>query len=154
MTENIQKLIDEISLLINNNDLELAKTKINKIISSNPSNDIFYNILGVINLKLKIYPDAIENFKKAIKNNDKFISAIINLGIAYQEINKIKKQDIPFVAASDAFFPFTDNIKLLIKKRCKAIVQPNGSINDKKIIEFANKNKFPLYFSKYRFFKH
>ena len=69
-------------------------------------------------------------------------------------INKIKKQDIPFVAASDAFFPFTDNIKLLIKKRCKAIVQPSGSINDKKIIEFANKNKFPLYFSKFRFFKH
>ena len=89
MTENIKKLIDEISLLINNNDLELAKTKTSKIISSNPSTDIFYNILGIINLKLKIYPDAIENFKKAIKNNDKFISAIINLGIAYQEVNKI-----------------------------------------------------------------
>ncbi len=68
-------------------------------------------------------------------------------------INKIKK-NISFVAASDAFFPFTDSIKMLIKKRCKAIIQPSGSINDKKIIEFANKNKFPLYFSKYRFFKH
>ena len=89
MIENVKKLIDEISLLINNNDLELAKTKTNKIISSNPSTDIFYNVLGIINLKLKIYPDAIENFKKAIKNNDKFISAIINLGIAYQEVNKI-----------------------------------------------------------------
>ena len=67
-------------------------------------------------------------------------------------LNKIKHKS--FVAASDAFFPFTDNIKLLIKKNCTAIIQPNGSINDNKIIDFANKNKLSLFFSKYRFFKH
>ena len=59
-----------------------------------------------------------------------------------------------FVGASDAFFPFVDGVKLLINNNCKAIIQPKGSINDSKIIDFANKNKLPLYFSNYRLFKH
>jgi len=59
-----------------------------------------------------------------------------------------------FVCASDAFFPFTDNLKTLHKQNCLAIVQPYGSINDKKIINYANKNKISLYFSKQRVFKH
>ena len=68
--------------------------------------------------------------------------------------SKTNAKNILFVAASDAFFPFIDNIKLLIKNNCKGIVQPKGSINDKKIIEFANKNNLPLYFTNYRLFKH
>jgi len=68
-------------------------------------------------------------------------------------LSKIKSEK-NFVAASDAFFPFIDCMQMLIKKKCSAIIQPNGSINDKKIIEFANIKKLPLYFTKYRFFKH
>ena len=65
-----------------------------------------------------------------------------------------KNKNIGYVAASDAFFPFIDSIKLLIKNNCKAVIQPAGSINDLKIIKFANEKKIPLYFSKYRFFRH
>ena len=65
-----------------------------------------------------------------------------------------KEKQAGFVAASDAFFPFTDNIKLLLKNNCQAIVEPSGSINDGRIIEYVNKKKIPLYFSKNRFFKH
>ena len=68
-------------------------------------------------------------------------------------VNKSKKNK-NFVAASDAFFPFTDCIKILVQKKCKAVIQPCGSINDKKIIEYANNKKLPLYFSDYRLFKH
>ena len=59
-----------------------------------------------------------------------------------------------FVCASDAFFPFTDSIKLLRKNNCIAIVQPNGSKNDLKIIDYANKNNIALFFCKNRVFKH
>ena len=59
-----------------------------------------------------------------------------------------------FVCASDAFFPFTDNIKKLVKLNCKAIIQPGGSKNDNKIIEYAIKNKVSLYFINNRVFKH
>ena len=59
-----------------------------------------------------------------------------------------------FVCASDAFFPFTDNIKLLLKLKCAGIIQPSGSKNDHKIIEYTIKNKASLYFVKNRVFKH
>ena len=59
-----------------------------------------------------------------------------------------------FVCASDAFFPFTDNIQKLLKLKCIGIVQPSGSINDDKIINYAKKNNAPLYFIKNRVFKH
>ena len=59
-----------------------------------------------------------------------------------------------FVCASDAFFPFTDNIKKLLKLDCKAIIQPGGSKNDNKIIEYAIKKNASLYFIKNRVFKH
>ena len=59
-----------------------------------------------------------------------------------------------FVCASDGFFPFTDSINLLNKNGCKIIAQPSGSINDKNIIDFANKQKVSLYFVKNRLFKH
>ena len=58
------------------------------------------------------------------------------------------------VCASDAFFPFVDSLKLLKKNGCKCIVAPSGSINDKEIIEYANKNKLKLIFSSKRVFKH
>ncbi len=59
-----------------------------------------------------------------------------------------------FVCASDGFFPFTDSINLLKKNGCNIVAQPNGSINDKDIINFAIKNNISLYFIKNRLFKH
>lgn len=70
--------------------------------------------------------------------------------LKYKDFFKNKK----FVCASDAFFPFTDNIQLLIKNKCKAIIQPSGSKNDNKIISYATKNKISLYFVNNRVFKH
>ena len=58
------------------------------------------------------------------------------------------------VCASDAFFPFVDSLKLLMKNNCNCIVEPNGSINDHKIVDFVNKNKLKLIFSNVRVFKH
>ena len=57
------------------------------------------------------------------------------------------------VCASDAFFPFTDSLELL-KNNCSCIVSPSGSINDQKIIDFANKHNIKLVFSSVRVFKH
>ena len=71
-------------------------------------------------------------------------SRIDSTKIALSKIPK-KFTKVGFVAASDAFFPFTDNIKLLIKNNCKSIIQAKGSINDSKIINYANKYNFPLY---------
>jgi len=68
----------------------------------------------------------------------------------YKENFKLKN----YVCASDAFFPFTDSIRILFKNYCSCIVQPSGSIKDNDIINFTNNNKKKLLFSKKRVFKH
>jgi len=58
------------------------------------------------------------------------------------------------VAASDAFFPFPDGIEELAEVGIKAIIQPGGSINDKEIIEAANKAGLVMAFTGIRHFNH
>ena len=64
--------------------------------------------------------------------------------------NKIKDS----IAASDAFFPFADGIKTLIKAGVKIIVQPGGSIRDQEVIDEANKAKVKMVFTGIRHFNH
>ena len=58
------------------------------------------------------------------------------------------------VAASDAFFPFSDGIQELIESGTKAIIQPGGSVNDKKVIKTANDAGISMIFTGTRHFKH
>ena len=58
------------------------------------------------------------------------------------------------VAASDAFFPFPDGIEQLAESGVEAIIQPGGSINDKKIVEAANNAGIVMALTGIRHFKH
>jgi phosphoribosylaminoimidazolecarboxamide formyltransferase / IMP cyclohydrolase len=58
------------------------------------------------------------------------------------------------IAASDAFFPFADGIKILVKTGVKIIVQPGGSIRDQEVINEANKAKIKMVFTGLRHFNH
>ncbi|MDA7705214.1 bifunctional phosphoribosylaminoimidazolecarboxamide formyltransferase/IMP cyclohydrolase [Rickettsiales bacterium] len=56
--------------------------------------------------------------------------------------------------ASDAFFPFADNIEIAAKYGIKAIIAPSGSIRDKEVIDACDKHNIALYFLQTRHFKH
>ena len=58
------------------------------------------------------------------------------------------------VLASDAFFPFPDNIELAAEAGVTAIVQPGGSIRDDEVIEAANKHSLAMVFTGVRHFRH
>ena len=58
------------------------------------------------------------------------------------------------VLASDAFFPFPDNIELAAHSGITAIVQPGGSIRDEEVIAEANKNGMAMLFTGVRHFRH
>ena len=58
------------------------------------------------------------------------------------------------IAASDAFFPFTDGLEILVQAGVSAVIQPSGSLRDKEIIKYANRTGTILVFSKTRHFKH
>ena len=58
------------------------------------------------------------------------------------------------VLASDAFFPFPDNIELAAEAGITAIVQPGGSIRDDEVIQAANKAGLAMVFTDVRHFRH
>ena len=58
------------------------------------------------------------------------------------------------VLASDAFFPFADNVQLAESIGVKSIIQPGGSIRDPEVIELANKLNISMIFTGTRHFKH
>lgn len=56
--------------------------------------------------------------------------------------------------ASDAFFPFADNIEIAAKFGIKAIVATGGSMRDGEVIAKADEKEIALYFVETRHFKH
>ena len=58
------------------------------------------------------------------------------------------------VLASDAFFPFADNVQLADSIGVKSIIQPGGSIRDPEVIDLANKLNISMIFTGTRHFKH
>jgi len=58
------------------------------------------------------------------------------------------------VAASDAFFPFSDGPEELIKAGVTAIIQPGGSARDQDSIDLCDKYKIPMVFTGQRVFSH
>jgi phosphoribosylaminoimidazolecarboxamide formyltransferase / IMP cyclohydrolase len=75
--------------------------------------------------------------------------------IATQKAKRFQPSKIKnSVVASDAFFPFADGIKALIKAGVKTIIQPGGSIRDQEIIDAADKAKIKMIFTGIRHFNH
>ena len=58
------------------------------------------------------------------------------------------------VAASDAFFPFSDGPQILLEAGVQAIVQPGGSVRDDETIEAAKAAGVTMYFTGTRHFFH
>jgi len=137
------------------NSFKISKTKIKLMSNKKASAKILEDLLFAYKVAKHVKSNAIvfAKNKQTIGIGAGQMSRLDSTRIAilkYKDYFKNKS----FVCASDAFFPFTDNIKKLLKLNCKAIIQPGGSRNDKMIIDYAIKNKTSLYFIKSRVFKH
>ncbi len=58
------------------------------------------------------------------------------------------------VLASDAFFPFRDNIDLLKNTGIRAIIQPGGSVRDEEVIQACDEQAIAMVFTGGRHFRH
>ncbi|HQU83847.1 MAG TPA: bifunctional phosphoribosylaminoimidazolecarboxamide formyltransferase/IMP cyclohydrolase [Pyrinomonadaceae bacterium] len=70
---------------------------------------------------------------------------------------RAERFDLPLknsVVASDAFFPFRDNVDEAASFGVSAIIQPGGSIKDDESIQAANEHGIAMVFTSYRHFKH
>jgi phosphoribosylaminoimidazolecarboxamide formyltransferase/IMP cyclohydrolase len=58
------------------------------------------------------------------------------------------------VAASDAFFPFADGLKLIAEAGASAVIQPGGSLRDDEVIAAADAAGLAMVFTGLRHFRH
>src|SRR5205823_1497067 len=58
------------------------------------------------------------------------------------------------VMASDAFFPFRDNVDAAAAAGVTAIIQPGGSVKDKDSIEACDQHGLAMLFTGVRHFRH
>jgi len=86
------------------------------------------------------------------------------LGVGAGQMNRVESGLIAFkhagdesngcAMASDAFFPFPDNVDNAAKAGVTAIVQPGGSKKDDEVIAAADKHGIAMVFTGKRHFKH
>jgi phosphoribosylaminoimidazolecarboxamide formyltransferase/IMP cyclohydrolase len=80
-----------------------------------------------------------------------------NLTMEYDGENIIAYLDQEFrnaILVSDAFFPFPDNVVTASQAGIKTIVQPGGSMRDKKVIKACDDLDIAMVFTGLRHFKH
>lgn len=101
----------------------------------------------------------------SMMNNKEVISKMSNLeNLKRQEkinyiigyIEELEKTKITkeLCLASDAFFPFSDNINVANTFNVKHIIQPGGSMRDKDVIDTCNKYNMTMTFTSGRLFTH
>jgi len=150
------KVFDNSFLIQNKNDKILNKG-IKCVTKLKPTKRELSEIKFALNISKFVKSNAI-----VLSNNFATIgigagqpSRIDSCKIAVEKAKTFQPEKIKnAIAASDAFFPFIDGIKILIKAGVKIIVQPGGSIRDQEIINFANKAKIKMLFTGIRHFNH
>ena len=148
----------ERSFLIQDKDnIILDKNKLKCVTRLKPSKKELAEIKFAFNISKYIKSNAI-----VLCNNSSTIgigagqpSRLDSCKIAIQKAKQFQPKKIKnSVAASDAFFPFSDGIKTLIKAGVRIIIQPGGSIRDQEVIKVANKAKIKMLFTGIRHFNH
>ena len=143
--------------LTQDSDSTLIQKKLKIVTKKRPSTNQIRSLIFAFNICKFVKSNAIvlSNNKSTIGIGAGQPSRVDSCKIAVNKALQFVPEKINnSVAASDAFFPFTDGIKELIKFGVKAIIQPGGSINDKKVIKEANKAGIAMMFTGTRHFKH
>ncbi len=102
---------------------------------------------------------------RAVKSNAILLaSGGASVGVGMGQVNRVDSCRLAVerageratgsVAASDAFFPFSDGPAILIEARVKAIVQPGGSVRDADTIAAAQAAGVTMYLTGTRHFFH
>ena len=155
--EILRSISSNEELLLQTEDFKMFSNKNFKVVSKKkPSSKQMKNLIFAFNICRYVKSNAI-----VLASNETTVgigsgqpSRLDSCQIAIDKMKKFMHTNDDVVAASDAFFPFVDGIEKLVQSGVTAVIQPSGSIRDKKIINFANQTDTILVFSKTRHFRH
>ncbi len=81
-------------------------------------------------------------------------SALFACERAEETCERMGVEPTGFAAASDAFFPFRDNVDVLAAHGVTAIIQPGGSMRDEESIQACDEHGIAMVFTGARHFRH
>jgi len=155
--EMSMKSFDGSFLIQNKNNKIVKKSELKCVTKLKPNKKELSEIEFAFNISKYVKSNAIilcNNFS-TIGIGGGQPSRVDSCRIAIQKAKKFQPKKISnAIAASDAFFPFSDGLDLLIKAGVKIVIQPGGSVRDKEIISYANKAKIKMLFTGIRHFYH
>jgi len=82
------------------------------------------------------------------------MSRVDSVRLACWKAEEAKLSTHGAVLASDAFFPFDDNVHNAAKAGIAALIQPGGSIRDEDVIKAADQHDMAMVFTSVRHFRH
>ena len=92
------------------------------------------------------YPELLANWQKYFAEEPSPFTR--------EEKDEYLKKITGVTLASDAFFPFADNIERAAKSGVKFVAEPGGSVRDDLVIDAANKHGMVMAFTGIRLFHH
>ncbi len=157
LSENLMINSSNENMLVQKEDIKIFKKNDFKVVSKRkPTRAQFDDLIFAFNVCKYVKSNAIVlvTNKTTAGIGSGQPSRLDSCQIAIDKMKKFTNNSTNMVAASDAFFPFVDGVEKLVQSGVKAIIQPAGSINDRRVIRFANETKIALVFSKTRHFRH
>ena len=157
LTSKKHYLFLENSFLVQDSNSILLNKKLRIVTKKKPSLNQLNSLKFAFNICKFVKSNAIVlvNNKSTIGIGSGQPSRVDSCKIAsHKALQFFPEKIINSVAASDAFFPFPDGIQELIKIGVRAVIQPGGSVNDRIVINAANKAGIVMAFTGTRHFKH
>lgn len=139
-------------LLVQDSDTrDISKNDLEVVTDSAPTDDDINTML----FAWKVLKHVKSNAILIAKDN-------VTVGIGPGQVSRVDAVEIALrkagdrtrdgILASDAFFPFRDNIDILAGSGIRAVIQPGGSIRDQEIIDACNEHDIAMVFTGTRCF--
>lgn len=140
-------------VLVSSKDLSFQPNKWETVTDKSPSPSLLESLKFAWTVCKQVKSNAIvlANNKKLVGMGAGQPNRLASIKLAIETAGKNTRGS---VLASDAFFPFEDNILACKEAGIAAVVQPGGSVRDKECINAANKFGIPMVFTNQRAFLH
>ena len=156
-TDNYEnKMIHGVGLIQSTDSLDISAVELKFATKNKPSDKDVEDLI----FAMKVAKHAKSNAIVLAKNKMTLgvgagqMSRVVSTKIAFMKAEEEGLDVTNCVLASDAFFPFRDNIDLAAEKGVSHIIQPGGSVKDEEVIEAAEENNLTMTLTGVRHFKH
>ena len=154
--EKEMKTISGVHLVQDIDDTKIDQLKLDTISIAKPTKDDLEDLIFAMKVAKHVKSNAIvlAKNKMTLGIGAGQMSRVVSTKISLMKAKEQNLNTSGCILASDAFFPFRDNIDLAAKNGIEHIIQPGGSVRDEEIIAAADEHQISMTLTGVRHFKH